>query len=177
MMMRKICFVFLLAFLSFAPVVVIQAQGPTPTPDENNSFGQLRETDVVTMPAGFDFTPVTIITPTVTQTLVITLGIAEINTIGQMVTSTFALIDQYNILPYFLVLLLALFVLRWLYKFVTGMPARGSALEASRAIDDYYDLQEARFQQNYTDEELDDLLDQSKSRRRRARSIIGYLRR
>lgn len=173
--MRKIIFSFLLAFLSFAPVIVIQAQGPTATPDENNSFGQLRETDVVTMPAGFDFTPVTIMTPT--QTLSITIGIDEINVIGQMVTSVFALLDQYSILPYFLVLLLALFVLRWLYKFVTGMPARGMALDASGAIDDYYDLQEARLQQNYMDDELEELLEQNKSRRRRARSIIGYLRR
>lgn len=173
--MRKIIFTILLAFLSFAPVAIVQAQGPTPTPDENNSYGQLRETDVVTMPAGFDFTPVTIMTPT--QSLSITIGVAEINTIGQMVTSVFALLDQYSILPYFLVLLLALFVLRWLYSFVTGMPSRGTALEASGAIDDYYDLQDARLQQNYIDEELDELLEQSKSRRRRARSIISYLRR
>lgn len=172
--MRKIAFVFLLAFLSFAPVVVIQAQGPTPTPDENNSFGQLRETDVVTMPAGFDFTPVELVTPTVSLSL--TIGVDEINTIGQIVTSTFVLLDQFSILPYLLVLLLALFVLRWLYKFVTGMPGRSAALDVSGAIDDYYDLQESRLQQDYIDEDLADQLRESRSRRRRARGIVGRLR-
>lgn len=174
-MIKKICFVFLLAFLSFAPVALIQAQGPTPTPDENNSFGQLRETDVVSMPSGFDFTPVTIVTPT--HTLSITIGIDEINTIGQMVTSVFALMDQYSILPYFLVLLLAMFVLRWLYGFVVGTPARGGALDVSGTIDDYYDLQQTRIQQNHLDDELDELLEENRSRRRRVRSVISFLRR
>jgi len=171
-MMRKIGFVVLLAFLAWSPVMIVQAQGPTPTPDANNSFGQLRQTDIITMPAGFDFTPVTIITPT--QTLSFTIGVAEINTIGQMVTSVFALMDQFSILPYVLVLMLALFVLRWLYKFVTDLPTRGGAFNASGAIDDYYDIQDSRLSD---DEDYEDLLADSRARRRRARSVIRYLRR
>lgn len=175
--MRKIIFVFLLAFLSFAPVAVIQAQGPTPTPDENNSFGQLRETDVVTLPTGFDFTPVEIMTPT--QTLSITIGVDEINLVGQMVTSVFSLLDQYSILPYMLVLMLALFVLRWLYNFVMGAPGRGSNLNVSGAIDDYYDFRDIRVQQNFEgdDEALAELLSENRSRRRRARSVLSFFRR
>jgi len=51
------------------------------------------------------------------------------------------MIDQYSILATALVIALALFVLRWLYKFVMGLPRRTEVVNASAATDYYYDRQ------------------------------------
>jgi len=144
------------------------------SPDDSEL--QITYTNAYTSP--FDFEPLVIPTASPSQTLTIAFGVPEINFVGKIVTTTFALIDQYEILGIMFVILLAIFVLRWLFKFVTDMPARGEQLNITTAIDDYYDLQRLGLENKTDDDEqLDELLQQSRGRQQRARNLIRFWRR
>jgi len=105
----------------------------------NNAIGRFGIQRVYTSP--FEFEPIEIPTPSPAQHLDINIGVTDINKIGQIVATVFSMIDQYSILATALVIALALFVLRWLYKFVMGLPRRTEVVNASAATDYYYDRQ------------------------------------
>ena len=169
-MRQRTIVVILLSILFFPLPVTVRADSP--------DDGDLQITYTNTYTSPFDFEPLVIPTASPSQTLTIAFGVPEINFVGKIVTTTFALIDQYDILGIMFVILLAIFVLRWLFKFVTDMPARGEQLNVTTAIDDYYDLQRLGLESKTDDDEqLDELLQQSRGRQQRTKNLIRFWRR
>lgn len=153
---------------------------PTPTvlPGPDNSIGMRRSANPITMPTGYDFTPWDIPEVQSSQMISFTFGLEQINLVGKVVTTTFKLLDTLEILPTLLVVGLGMFVLRWVYKFVTGIPTTGAVFDATKGIDNYFDSRERSLQQDFAfDEGLDELLEGNRRGRNRARSAVRFLRR
>lgn len=99
-------------------------------------FAQVTTTQV----SPFDFTPNEIPTPNPTHVAQLSMpfGVPEINTIGKMVTTTFVLVDGLEVLPLMLVIMLAMGVIRWVYKWVTEIqPGRVTEIDVTGAAQAY----------------------------------------
>jgi hypothetical protein len=127
----------LVFLLSLVLGPVAQAQGPTPTPtpplDENTSLGQNFGVDVVTMP--FTIAPMPIPTVSPSQRITFTMGLAEMELMGNIAVTLLAFLDGLGVLPIIIIALMGLTILRWVYKFITREPVRGQAWDASVMVD------------------------------------------
>lgn len=118
---------------------------PTGTPEPYNEWGRaLSETAFVsdfnaTMAAAnggtpLDMTPYEI--PTASASLpALTLSVADLNTMGKSATTLWALLDQFDVLPFYFLIAIALAVVWWLYRFITDLPTPTPELDFTGAID------------------------------------------
>lgn len=117
----------------------------TTTPDYNNSFGPRGNTLPITN-GGVTFAPFPIPTRDPNATPVIDIQLtSKFNTpqgkftgleyAGNWFLTLLAYLDTFGFLPWIVMLLIAMLVIAWLVRFVTGNPAPGRALDISTAVD------------------------------------------
>lgn len=129
--MKKLVSFLLIATCYLLPATAY-AQGPEPTPDLPYHFEPLPITD-----APHDI-PINFTTPDF------------INAVGSYALTVFTLLDKYNVLGIFVVIMLGLGALWWLYSFVTDRPIMpklniSGALDVANDLgDNYYDQEVAR---------------------------------
>lgn len=128
-----------------ATPVITPTPIPTGTPEPYNEWGRaLSETAFVsdfnaTMAAAnggtpLDMTPYEI--PTASASLpALTLSVADLNTMGKSATTLWALLDQFDVLPFYFLIAIALAVVWWLYRFITDLPTPTPELDFTGAID------------------------------------------
>jgi hypothetical protein len=163
-------FTFCLTF-SFSLPTVALAQGPAPTPDLPYHFEPLE-----IGPPEHEI-PINFTTP------------EFINDVGSYALTLFTLLDQYNVLGIFVVIMVGLSALWWLYSFVTDRPIiptlniSGGLDVADDVADHYYDDLYRKAESYYENDpmgrerdfgRIKEERDHFKSRSRLAKKIIRY---
>lgn len=101
---------------------------------------ELSYTTAQTVTLPYNFTPRPIIEPP-NELPINFVNVDFINNVGSYALTVFTILDQYQVLAIFVVIMLALSALWWLYTFVTGKPARADTLELSSGLDRWEELE------------------------------------
>lgn len=142
---------------SYTPPVTTSTPTPAPTgpAEAYNQWGRAMSTTELTddfnttmaakivaeggAPAAsgsIDFTPFEIPEPTL-DIPALTLSMADISLMAKSATTLWALIDQLDVLPFYLLIAVALAVVWWLYRFVTDLPTPAPDIDLTGAMDAY----------------------------------------
>lgn len=101
---------------------------------------ELSYTTAQTITLPYNFEPRPIIEPP-NELPINFIDVEFINNVGSYALTVFTILDQYQVLAIFVVIMLALSALWWLYTFVTGKPVRADTLELSSGLDRWEELE------------------------------------
>lgn len=144
---------------------------PTSTPEVYNVWGQgITQTGIVedfttTMAAAnggtpIDMTPYEIPTPSVAIPA-LAISVADLSVIGKSAVTLWALLDQFDVLPFYFMIAIALAVVWWLYRFITDLPTPTPDMDVTGAMDAYTGYDDWQVEQSMdTEQRIQDALEE-----------------
>jgi len=116
----------------------------TPTPLPDNQWGRaLSNTvmiqdfnDVMDAEGGIDFSPYEIATPSL-DLPALSLGVADMSIMAKTAATLWSMVDNLGVLPFYMLIAIAVALVFWLYRFVTDLPTPTPDWDISGAMGAY----------------------------------------